>query len=405
MIYASIDIGSDTTKMVVVRYLKEENSYDVLASTSVRTVGVKKGIITDKMMAKKSILLGLSEIEKQLGFKLDKAIINIPCYDLEVTIHEGLVYTDDGIITGKDISTCFKNTIKDNIREDREVITVCPIDFTIDDNDKVRNPLGINGYKLECRVLISTVPKELVYPYLDLLDECKVEVIDLCIGPVADYYQAYQDDYKNQVGAVVNIGESKIELSIFNKGLLVKASTLPIGSRMIDRDIKYIYGFDKTTCRKLKENLAFATSSYASSTESIEYETLEGEKKKITQLELSQIVEARLEELLKNVKKSLKNLTNREISYIIITGGISDIPGFNYLLESIFGDITRMINMNTMGVRSNIYSSCYGSIKYYVDKLAIRDIKETMYDEDKLKNNENIYANMIETMQTFMDND
>jgi cell division protein FtsA len=198
---------------------------------------VKKGIITDKMMAKKSILLGLSEIEKQLGFKLDKAIINIPCYDLEVTIHEGLVYTDDGIITGKDISTCFKNTIKDNIREDREVITVCPIDFTIDDNDKVRNPLGINGYKLECRVLISTVPKELVYPYLDLLDECKVEVIDLCIGPVADYYQAYQDDYKNQVGAVVNIGESKIELSIFNKGLLVKASTLPIGSRMIDRDI------------------------------------------------------------------------------------------------------------------------------------------------------------------------
>lgn len=52
MIYASIDIGSDTTKMVVVRYLKEENSYDVLASTSVRTVGVKKGIITDKMMAK-----------------------------------------------------------------------------------------------------------------------------------------------------------------------------------------------------------------------------------------------------------------------------------------------------------------------------------------------------------------
>jgi hypothetical protein len=61
--------------------------------------------------------------------------------------------------------------------------------------------------------------------------------------------------------------------------------------------------------------------------------------------------------------------------------------------------------MNTMGVRSNIYSSCYGSIKYYVDKLAIRDIKETMYDEDKLKNNENIYANMIETMQTFMDND
>jgi cell division protein FtsA len=405
MIYASIDIGSYITKIVVVRYLKEENSYDVLASCKVQTVGVKKGIITDKAMAERTIKTGLEQIEKQIGFKLDKAIINIPCYDLEVTIHNGLIYTDDGIIDGKDISKCFKDTIKDNIREDREVITVFPIDFTIDDENKVRNPIGMNGYKLECRLLISTVPKELVYSYLDLFEECKVEVIDLCVGPVADYYQAYQDDFKTKVGAVVNIGYSKIEVSVFNKGLLVKANTLPIGSRMIDKDINYIYGFDKITCRNLKEGLAFATSSYASNTESIEYESLEGEKKKITQLELSQIVEARLEELLKNVKKSLKNLTNREISYIIITGGISDIPGFNYLIENIFGDITRMINMNTMGVRSNIYSSCYGSIKYYCDKLAIRGINETMYDVDISSKKDEIYANMIDTMQTFMNND
>ncbi len=407
MIYASIDIGSDTTKMVVVRYLKEDNSYDVLASTSVRTVGVKKGIITDKSMAKKSIMLGISEIEKQVGFKLDKAIINIPCYDLDVSIQEGLIYTDDGVITGKDISTCFRNTIKDSIRDDREVITVFPIDFTIDDDEKIRkSPIGKKGYKLECRLLISTLPKEIVYSYGDLFDECGIEPVDLCIGPVADYYQAYQEDFKNRVGAVVNIGASKIELSVFNKGLLVKAQTLPIGSVTIDKDIKYIYGFDKTTCRTLKEGLAYAKSSYASTSESIEYESPDGEKKKVTQLELSQIVEARLEELLKNVKKSLKNLTNREISYIIITGGISDIPGFNYLIENIFGDITRMINMNTMGVRSNIYSSCYGSIKYYVDKLAIRDINESMYDEKILNNNdEKTYANMIETMQTFMDND
>ena len=169
MIYASIDIGSYTTKIVVVRYIKEENSYDVLASTKVQTVGVKKGIITDKAMALRTINTAVEEIKKQIGFKIDKAIINIPCYDLDVTIHNGLIYTDDGIIDGKDISKCFKNTIKDNIREDREVITVFPIDFTIDDDDKVRNPIGKNGYKLECRMLISTVPKELVYSYLDLL--------------------------------------------------------------------------------------------------------------------------------------------------------------------------------------------------------------------------------------------
>jgi len=402
MIYAAIDIGSDTTKIVVVRY--NNKSYDVLASTNIRTVGVKKGLIVDKAMVKKSIMLGLSETEKQLGFKLDKAIINLPCYDLDVKMHEGLVYTDDGIVDGKDIIKCFKDTIKDNVREDREVITVFPIDFTVDDEDKYRDPKGINGYKLETRLLISTLPKELVYSYLDILNDCGIEVIDLCIGPVADYYQAYRTEFDNSLGAVINIGDSKTEVSVFNKGLLVKASTLFVGSKSIDKDIKYIYGFDRMTSRNLKEGLAFATSSYASEDEAIEYESLNGEKKKITQLEISQIVEARLEDILKNVKKSLKTLTNREISYIIVTGGISDIPGFNYLLESLFGDITYMINMNTMGVRSSIYSSSFGAIKYYIDKLELRGINKTMYDEKLINKDNNIYQNMLDKMQSFMDN-
>ena len=401
MIYAAIDIGSDTTKIVVVRY--NNKSYDVLASTSVRTVGVKKGLIVDKAMVKKSIALGLSEIEKQLGFKIDKALVNLPCYNLEVTIHNGIIYTD-GVIEGKDIVTCFKNTIKDNISDDREVITVFPIDFTVDDEDKFRDPKGVNGYKLETRLLISTLPKELVYSYLDVLNDCGIEAVDLCIGPVADYYQAYREEFDNSLGAVVNIGDSKTEVSVFNKGLLVRATTLPVGSKSIDKDIKYIYGFDRMTSRNLKEGLAFATSSYANEDQAIEYESLDGEKKKITQLELSQIVEARLEDILKNVKKSLKTLTNREISYIIVTGGISDIPGFNYLLEGLFGDITYMVNMNTMGVRSNIYSSAFGAIKYYCDKLELRGIEDNMYDSEMLDNDKNVYQNMIDKMQSFMDN-
>ena len=401
MIYAAIDIGTDTTKIVVARY--SNKTYDVLASTNVRTVGVKKGLIVDKAMAKKSIMLALDQIKEQIGFKIDKALVNLPCYNLEVTIHNGIIYTD-GVVTGKDIINCFKNTIKDNITDDREVITVFPIDFTVDDEDKFRDPKGVNGYKLETRLLISTLPKELVYSYLDILNDCGVEAIDLCIGPVADYYQAYREEFNNSLGAVVNIGDSKCEISVFNKGLLVKATTFPVGSKAIDKDIKYIYGFDRMTSRNLKEGLAFATSSYADPDLAIEYESLDGEKKKITQLELSQIVEARLEDILKNVKKSLKTLTNREISYIIVTGGISDIPGFNYLLESLFGDITYMVNMNTMGVRSSIYSSSFGAIKYYCDKLELRDILETMYDEKMLDQDNNVYQNMIDKMQSFIDN-
>ena len=97
-----------------------------------------------------------------------------------------------------------------------------------------------------------------------------------------------------------------------------------------------------------------------------------------------------MEELLKNVKKILNDLTNREISYIIITGGVSNLPGFDYLIRDIFGDIAYSINMSTIGVRNNIYTSSVGMIKYYYDKLSIRGIDYTMYEEIEKKDRKSV---------------
>ena len=402
MIYAAIDIGSDTIKIVVAEYVNER--LNVLASVNTRTVGVKKGIIVDKDLVIKSVSLALDEIKKQLGFAVDKALINVPCYDATVNVYNGEVYTD-GVIRGEDVVNCFKSAIKANVPDDREVITVFPIDFLVDDEDRYHEVIGVNGYKLESRVLISTVPKELVYPYLEVLEACGVEVIDLALSGVSDYATLAHDELKKQVGAVVNIGDSKTEISVFNKGLMIKTDILPIGSKKIDQDIKYIYKLDRVTSRYLKENLAVATSQYADTSSSLEYENLEGEKCLISSLEVSQIVEARLEEILKSVKKSLNTLTNREISNIIVSGGISNLVGFNYMLENTFGDITYMINTNTLGVRDNIYSTCYGMIKYYCEKLALRGINYSMYENvlENEKDNNIAYENVLEKIQTYME--
>lgn len=403
MIYASIDIGSDTIKIVVAEYMNER--LNVLGSVSTRTVGVKKGIIVDKEMVVKSISLALDEIKKQVGFQVTKAIITIPCYDTNVNVYNGEVYTD-GIISGDDVINCFKSAIKENISDDREVVTVFPIDFLVDDEDRYYEPIGVNGYKLESRILISTVSKELVYPYLEALEECQVEVIDLAFSSVSDYSHLAHDELKKQVGAVVNIGDAKTEVAVFNKGLMIKADILPLGSKKIDRDIKYIYKLDRNSARLLKENFAVANSQYASTSSVVEYENIDGEMKVVSQLEISQIVEARLEEILKSVKKSLNSLTNREISYIIVTGGISNLAGFNYLLENIFGDVTCMVNMNTLGVRNNIYSTSYGMIKYYCEKLALRGISYSMYNdiEKNEKENDLVYENVLEKIQAYLDN-
>ena len=404
MIYSSIDIGSDTIKICVGKITN--NSLDILASSKTRSVGIKKGLIIDKDLAMQSIILALNEIETELGFKIDKAVITVPLYDVKVDIYNGCSYAD-GEITGTDVITCFKSSVS-TIDVDKEVVTVFPIDFKIDDEIVVTDPKGMKGNKLECRMLISTIPKENVYPYLELLEKCNVEVIDLSFGVINDFYHLKDnDDYKNNSGIVIDIGNDKTEIAVFNKGLLVDGVVMPNGSRLLDHDIGYIYHFDKATSRELKENVAMASSQYADENDSLEYENATGEKVVVNALEVSQIVEARLEELLKNVKKILNDLTNREISYIIITGGVSNLPGFDYLIRDIFGDIVTSINMSTIGVRNNVYTSCVGMLKYYYDKLKIRGIDYTMYNDIKknLKEKNNIVQNrIIEDMKKYIDN-
>jgi cell division protein FtsA len=404
MIYSSIDIGSDTIKIVVAKIT--DSSFDVLASSSTRAVGIKKGMIIDKDLAIKSMTIALDEIEKQLGFRIDKAIITVPLYDTNVDIYNGLSYTE-GEISGEDVITCFKSSVS-TIDIDKEVVTVFPIDFLIDDEKRVLDPKGMEGNKLESRMLISTVPKENVYDFLEVLRECNVEVIDLSFGVINDFYNMKDNpDLLKHSGAVIDMGNDKIEIAIFNKGLMVDGVVVTNGSKLLDHDIGYIYHLDKTTSRELKESLAMASSQYADASETIEYTSVEGEKIVVNQLEVSQIVEARLEELLKNVKKILNDLTNREISYIIITGGVTNLPGFDYLIGSIFGDIATSINMNSIGVRNNVYTSSVGMIKYYYDKLLIRGIDYTMYEDlnKKIVNKKNtIQDKLIDDMKRYLDN-
>ncbi len=404
MIYSSIDMGSDTIKIVVAKITS--TSFDVLASSSTRSVGIKKGMIVDKDLVIKSVTMALDEIEKKLGFRIDKAIINVPLYDVRVDIYNGLSYSE-GEFSGDDVITCLKSSVS-TIDIDKEVVTVFPIDFLIDDETRVTDPKGLKGNKLESRMLISTVPKENVYAFLEVLRECNVEVIDLSFGVINDFYNMKENtDFLKGSGAVIDMGNDKTEIAIFNKGLMVDGVVLTSGSKLLDHDIGYIYHLDKTTSRELKENLAMASSQYADVNETIEYTSVDGEKIIVNQLEVSQIVEARLEELLKNVKKVLNDLTNREISYIIITGGVTNLPGFDYLTRDIFGDVITSVNMNAIGVRNNIYTSSVGMIKYYYDKLMVRGISYSMYEdlEKTISSKKNIIQDkLIDDMKKYLDN-
>ena len=113
--------------------------------------------------------------------------------------------------------------------------------------------------------------------------------------------------------------------------------------------------------------------------------TEDNEDKEITQVDISKVVEARIKEILKLAKNEIKNLTNREIRYIIITGGLSEMAGFQSIVDDEFGFVAKVCNIQTIGVRHNKYSSALGVVKYFDDKLTLRNKVFNMVDDQDIE--------------------
>ena len=188
------------------------------------------------------------------------------------------------------------------------------------------------------------------------------------------------------MGAIINIGEDITSIGVFNKGIMIKNSYIPVGSSSVDKDIAFIYKVDLKEARKLKEKFALSSSRYADSNDDIIVTNKENKKITINQIEISKVIESRIGEILKLAKNEINRLTKREISYIIVVGGISELAGFNYIVEETLGRTSSCYNMKELGIRHNKYTSAFGSCKYFDKKCMLKEENINMFDLDEIDN-------------------
>lgn len=380
-IYTGIDLGSYSIKVVVCEVIN--NKFHVLAASNTRCKGIKNGIITDINEVKPYLLNAKKEVEEMLGIPIDQAVVTVSSEGIEFNIVEGKVSVEkeNGIIDSDDISNVFQEALIGKIDDGMELVTIMPISFQVDDKEPVKDPKGCVGEELSVKAVTTSIPKNNFKSVINLLKECDIEAVDVCFSSIGDYFEAKNPDFDNSVSAIINIGYAKTEVSIFNKGIMIKNGIIDSGSRLIDKDLSYIYNIKLGQARKLKEKFAVSNTRYSDINDVMELVNKNGDELIVNQLEVSEIVEARLANLLKLAKKEINVLTNREISYIIITGGISELAGFEYVVENIFDRRTSTLNIRTMGIRNNMYSSSYGIIKYFHNKLDLRGLSYSMVNE------------------------
>lgn len=383
-IFSSIDIGSNSIKIVVCELFQEK--INVLAATNSPSLGIKNGVVVDETLTKEALEKAVNEVNASLGVNIDKVIINVPMYDSEYMINEGTVTItgQDKIVTGNDMVNALQTSIYNKIPKNRELVTIQPIKYNISNIDKdISSPKGLRTDKLSVTSMCMTVPKRNIFKIISILQNMNIEVIDILFGTIGDYYEFKTDEINNSISGVINIGSDKIELATFKRGIIYNSDVIKLGSSFIDNDLSYIYNITGKQAKKVKETFALAHKDFASTNDIYELTNKSGIKVKLNQYEVSEIIMSKIKEMLEISKKALNDLTKKEISYIIVSGGIVNMPSFDVLCKEILGENVIVTPIKTVGVRDNSYSQALGMIKYFIDKLSIRGKEYTMFDEDK----------------------
>ena len=377
-IIASLDIGDYTFKLAIGEVLK--GKLNVLACVETPSRGVKKGFVINI----ESTTLALQELfdkaEDVVGIRPRKVLISVPSNNVEFFLAEGYasINNENNLVGSNDIIKALQSCVYNKLDGNRELVSILPTKFLINDTDIVDNPLGMEAYKLNVKAVIITVPKKNIVNIIRCLNNIGVKVIDSTLGALGDYYLFKNKEYDSTVGAVINIGSSLTSVSIFNRGIMTNNEIIAVGGDLVDYDLVHNYKIKREDANYLKEKLAICDKNMTSVSESIVCETKNGEKVKINQYEASEIVINRLQEILNLAKKQINLLTKKQISYIIITGGVSEALEFNSIVNNVFNNAC-IGNVNIIGARNNKYSTVLGLIKYYDSRLKLRNKDFSIY--------------------------
>ncbi len=380
-VYASIDLGSDSIKLAICELY--QNHLNLLAATTIPSRGIKKGLITDPELAKKSILLSFKSIEDMLGVKIKKIIANIPNHMAEYKLIRGECDIRGDLITNADMVNSYKMGIKANLLPNEEFVTVVPIDFKINGKTVMKDPKGFPGKKLMGRAMMVTTPKKNVYSVASILESLGIDIVDISVGSVGDMNCFRNEALDKGISAVINVGADITSVSLYNKSIPVSTKIIGAGGNDIDRDLAYMYKIELSEARKIKEKFALAHTRNANVYDIYETVNTDNVKIKINQKAASEVVMSRINEILTLAKNELKDLTNKPIQYIIVTGGMSNMLDFEYSLHDVMPEASKG-TVKLVGVRNNKYSTVIGNIIYFLNTLKLKGMDYSMLSEDDM---------------------
>ncbi|MBT2694674.1 cell division protein FtsA [Bacillus sp. ISL-55] len=365
-IYVSLDIGTSSVKVIIGEMVND--TLNIIGVGNVKSEGLRKGSIVDIDETVHSIKRAIEQAERMIGLKINQVIVGVTGNHVSLLPCHGVVAvsSDNREITNEDVARVIDAAQVVSIPPEREIIDVIPKQFIVDGLDEINDPRGMIGVRLEMEGTIITGSKTILHNTLRCVERAGLEIVDIGLQPLAAGAFALSKDEKNMGVAMIDIGGGSSTVAVFENGHLRGTSVIPVGGDHITKDLSI--GLRTTTEEadqlKLKHGHAFYD--HASEEELFEVSIIgSDQQQQFNQLEVADIIEARMEEIFSLVQDELKHMNIRDLpGGFVLTGGTANMQGVLELAQDIFQSRVRIAIPDYIGVREPQYTTAVGLIQF-----------------------------------------
>lgn len=365
-----LDVG--TTKICVVVGRVTEGKVNIVGIGSHPSTGLRKGVVVNMDSTVNSIKKAVEEAELMAGLKIDSCLAGVGGGHIKSFNSNGVVAIKDKEVRPDDIARAIDAAKAVAIPGDRVVLDIIPQEFIVDDQDGIKDPIGITGVRLEVKVHIITGGISATQNIIKCCRLAGLSVEHLILGQLASSEATLSPEEKEIGVALVDMGGGTSDIAVFTNGSIKYTSVLPFGGNNITNDIAIGLRTPIDDAEKIKKRYGCAFASMIGANETIEVPSVGGRKPRtLLRKTLADIIEPRVEEITSMIYEEIKRsgLDKLLASGVVITGGCANLEGIAELAENIFNLPTRKGSPIGVGglidvVNNPIYSTGVGLIVY-----------------------------------------
>ncbi len=389
-IIVGLDIG--TTKIcAIVGMRTEHGKIEILGMGKADSAGVSRGVVTNIEKTIIGIKAAVAEASAQSNCEISEVVVGIAGQHIKSLQHRGIIVrnsTEDEI-SRVDVDRLIEDMYRLAMPPGEQIIHVLPQEFTVDNEQGVLDPIGMSGVRLEANFHVITGQITAANNIYKCVTKASLNTVDLVLEPLASAEAVLSDEEKEAGVVLIDIGGGTTDIAIFYEGIIRHTAVIPFGGNSVTEDIREGCAVMKNTAEALKVKFGSALADENKEEEIISIQGLRGrEPKEVSVKNLAYVIQARMEEILEQVKYEIQTSgfekKIRAGAGIVITGGGAQLKHITQLVEYVTGIDARigypnehLAKSNSEVIKSPMYSTGIGLVIKGLQDIEQKKSKQT----------------------------